>query len=97
MDESSVRKLIWDRKAVVDAKIAEEGFLDLPPTEQDAQVLSLQLGIGLDVARRCVAGAAAEPEFAEVRAKAAEAFRYGKRKALRALRTAIANYPKLRE
>lgn len=97
MEETSVRKLIWDRKAAVDAKIAEEGFLDLAPEEQDALVLSLQLGVEVAVTRRCVAGTASEAEFAEVRAKAAEAFQYGKRKALRALRTAIANYPKLRE
>ena len=97
MEETSVRKIIWDRKAAVDAKIAEEGFLDLPPEEQDALVMSLQLGVDLEVVRRCVADTATEAELAEVRAKAAEAFQYGKRKALRALRTAIANYPKLRD
>lgn len=97
MEETSVRKLIWDRKALVDAKIAEEGFLELPPEEQDALVLSLQLGVDLEVTRRCVADAASEEEIAAVRAKAAEAFQYGKRKALRSLRTAIANYPKLRD
>ena len=59
-------------------------------------MLSLQLGVDLAVTRRCVADTASEEDVALVRAKAAEAFQYGKRKALRALRTAIAAYPKLR-
>ncbi|MDO5317228.1 MAG: hypothetical protein Q4G65_01250 [bacterium] len=97
MDESEIRRMIWARKEAVDAKIAEEGFGDLDPAEQDAWVIALQLGIDFDLAKRCVDGSAAEEESAAVRAKVAEAFQYGKRKALRSLRTAVADYPKLRE
>ena len=97
MDESEIRRMIWSRKEAVDAKIAEDGFLDLAPAEQDAWVIALQLGIDFELAKRCVDGSATEVEYAEVRAKVAEAFQYGKRKALRTLRTAVAEYPKLRE
>ena len=41
-------------------------------------------------------GSATMEESAMVRAKVAEAFQYGKRKALRSLRTAVAVYPSLR-
>ena len=54
MGESEIRRMIWTRKEAVDAKIAEEGFLDLEPAEQDAWVIALQLGIEFDLARRCV-------------------------------------------
>ena len=97
MEESEIRRLIWARKEAVDAKIAEDGFLSLEPQEQDAWVLALQLGITFDLAKRCVDDTATEEEVADVRAKVAEAFQYGKRKALRSLRTAVAEYPKLRE
>jgi len=97
MEESEIRRLIWERKEAVDAKIAEDGFLDLEPTEQDAWVIALQLGVEYDLAKRCVDGAATEEEYAVVRAKVAEAFQFGKRKALRPLRTAVAEYSKLRE
>lgn len=96
MGESEIRRMIWTRKEAVDAKIAEEGFLDLAPAEQDAWVIALQLGIEFDLARRCVDGSATMEESAMVRAKVAEAFQYGKRKALRSLRTAVAVYPSLR-
>lgn len=97
MEESEIRRLIWARKEAVDAKIAEDGFLDLEPEEQDAWVLALQLGVEFDLAKRCVDGSATEEEYAVVRAKVAEAFQYGKRKALRSLRTAVSEYPKLRD
>ena len=97
MDESEIRRMIWARKEAVDAKIAEEGFLDLGPAEQDAWVLALQLGIEFELAKRCVDDTATEEEIAGVRVRVAEAFQYGKRKALRTLRTAVAEYPKLRE
>ena len=97
MDESEIRRMIWARREAVDAKIAEDGFLDLATVEQDAWVIALQLGVNFDLAKRCVDGSATEEEYAEVRAKVAEAFQYGKRKALRTLRTAVAEYPKLRE
>ena len=97
MEESEIRRLIWARKEAVDAKIAEDGFLDLEPGEQDAWVLALQLGIDFDLAKRCVDGSATEEEYAAVRTKVAEAFQYGKRKALRTLRIAVAEYSKLRE
>lgn len=97
MNEGDIRKLIWERKEAVDAKIAEEGFLALTPEEQDAWVIALQLGLDYDVAKRCVDGAAEEAEIAAVRAGVAEAFQYGKRKALRSLRTAVAAHPQLRD
>lgn len=97
MEESEIRRLIWERKEAVDAKIAEDGFLDLEPKEQDAWVIALQLGIEFDLAKRCVDGTASEGEYTAVRAKVAEAFQFGKRKALRSLRTAVAEYSKLRE
>lgn len=97
MQENEIRKLIWERSAAVDEKIAEEGFLELPTVEQEAWVISLQVGVDFALVLRCLDGSASETEIADVRARVAEAFEFGKRKALRHLRAAIASYPSLRK
>lgn len=86
MEESAIRRLIWERKDAVDAKIADPAFLALPADEQDAVVISVQLDVPLEVARRCVGNVAADDEMATLRNRLVETFRYGKRKALRPLR-----------
>jgi len=44
-DESKIRKLIWERRDAVDAKVAESGFGELPSEDQDAWVVALQLDV----------------------------------------------------
>lgn len=102
-DENVIRKLIWTRSEAVDAKIAEVGFEALAESQQDAWVLSLQLDMPMETAAACVEACqragdsepADETVLADVRNKIAEAFKYGKRKALRTLKMAISRYPSL--
>ena len=96
MTENSIRKQIWDRKARVDAKIAEPGFLELSDDEQDAAVIALQLDVPEDVAARCVADEATADEMTLLRERLSETFRFGKRKALRDLKEAILHHPHLK-
>ncbi len=95
MDENEIRKVIWDRKAAVDALMADSEFYDLPGEEQDARVLGLHLGLPYETMRACVDGTAAESDVELARARIAEAFKYGKRKALRTLKIAISRYAQL--
>lgn len=90
IDENAIRKQIWERKAAVDAKMAESGFGALPLSERDAWVLSLMLDLPFDVSVRFVIGSPQAGERASVRAKADDLFKYGKRSALRALKDVLA-------
>jgi len=92
IDENSIRKAIWARKDAVDAKMAEIQSEDIPADERDAWIISLQLGVAFETAARCLAGTAKAEELAEVREKIAEIFKYGKRKALRALKEALGRH-----
>jgi len=94
-DESKIRKLIWERRDAVDAKVAESGFGELPSEDQDAWVVALQLDVPFDQALACVNGVASAAVLDDVRGRAAEAFKYGKRKALRALKEALVRHPEL--
>jgi len=95
MNESEIRKAIWTRKDAVDAKMSEPGFVELPAEEQDAWVLSLQLDVPFEQAAACANGTASEAVAAEVRDKVAEAFKFGKRKALRPLKEVVSRCPAL--
>lgn len=101
-DESAMRKLVWTRKDAVDAKMAEDGFASLPEQERDAWILSLQLDVPLELATACVrscgegeVASADNGALAEIRNKIAEAFKYGKRKALQELKRVVGRYPAL--
>jgi len=100
-DENSMRKLIWERKAAVDAKMAEAGFEALPEVERDAWVLSLQLDVPFETAAMCMrtgeANSVDADVLAGVRAKVAEAFRFGKRKALQELKRVVGRCPALNQ
>ena len=95
MEEIAIRRLIWERRDAVDAKIADPAFLALPVDEQDAVVISAQLDVPLELVRRCVGNVAADDELATLRDRLVETFRYGKRKALRPLKVALAHHPHL--
>lgn len=95
MEEASIRKQIWERKDLVDAKVAEPEFLELPDDEQDAIVISLQLDMPLEAVKACVANTASEVLMTELKSRLAETFKYGKRKALRSLKEAISSHPHL--
>jgi len=95
MDDNKIRKLIWERKDAADAKMAEPGFDALPADERDAWILCLQLDVPFDQAAACVGGTADAGAMENVRARIAEAFQYGKRKALRALKEALGRHPSL--
>jgi len=101
-DEGAMRKLVWMRKDAVDAKMAEDGFASLPEQERDAWILSLQLDVPLEQVTACIrscgegeVASAAAGALAEVRDKIAEAFKYGKRKALQELKRVVGRYPAL--
>jgi len=93
--ESEIRKRIWIRKDAVDAKMSEPGFAALPDEERDAWVLCLQLDIPFETAQACANGSADEAVLGEVQGKIAEAFKYGKRKALRELRDVLSRHGNL--
>lgn len=94
-EENRIRKRIWERKDAVDAKVSEPGYAALPAEEQDAWVLGLYLDIPLDQAAACISGTADAAALEAVREKAAETFRYGKRKALRALKEVLSRHEAL--
>ena len=96
-DENKIRKVIWERKDAVDAKMAEPGFDALPGDEQDAWVLGLMLDLPVELAARCVRGEAEPGELAQLWERADEVFRYGKRSALRPLKVVLARYEMLKK
>lgn len=95
LSENEIRKVIWRRKELVDEKIATESFAKLPAAEQDAEVISIQLNIDLKSVNRCLAGTATSEEMALLKSRIADAFKYGKRAALRPLKTALSAHPYL--
>ena len=96
-DENKIRKVIWERKAAVDAKMAEPGFEALAGDEQDACVLGLMLGLPVEVAARCVRGEAETGEMAQMWEEIEEVFKYGKRSALRPLKVVLARHETLKK
>ena len=95
-EESKIRKVIWARKDVVDAKMAEPEFEALAGDEQDACVLGLMLGLPVEQASRCVRGEAEAGEMAQLWAAIEEVFKYGKRSALRPLKAVLARHETLK-
>ena len=96
-DENKIRKVIWERKDAVDAKMAEPGFEALPGDEQDAWVLSLMLDLPLELAARCVRGETKSGELPLLWEELDEVFKYGKRSALRQLKEALARHETLKK
>ncbi|MCQ2390210.1 MAG: hypothetical protein MJ240_02200 [Kiritimatiellae bacterium] len=96
-DENALRKRVWERRDAVDAKLAEEGFAALSPDERDAWVVSLQLEVPLEVALHGIAGSAQPDEKAQLHAALETTFKYGKRKALRALKDVLARHRELQK
>ena len=96
-DENKIRKVIWERKAAVDAKMAEPGFETLEGDEQDACVLGLMLGLPVELSARCVRGEAEAGELAQMWAAIEEAFKFGKRSALRPLKVVLARHETLKK
>ena len=94
-DESKIRKVIWERKDAVEAKMAEPGFEALPIEGRDAWVLGLMLDLPLEVAARCVRGEAAAGEMPLLWEKIDELFKYGKRSALRPLKEVLTRHETL--
>jgi len=91
-DENAIRKALWTRKDATDAKMSEPGFEALPADEQDAWVVCLMLDLPFEQAKAFVVGGASEEVGGTVRGKIAEAFKYGKRRALRELKAALARH-----
>ena len=96
-DENKIRKVIWERKAAVDAKMAEPGFETLEGDEQDAGVLGLMLGLPVELSARCVRGEAEASEMAQLWEAMEEAFKFGKRSALRPLKAVLARHETLKK
>jgi len=95
-DESSIRKLIWERKGAVDDKMSDPGFLELPVEEQDAWILALQLGLSHDAVADVLGGKSGGDVTVDLlRDRIAEAFRFGKRKALRELKNVLSRHAEL--
>ena len=95
LSENEIRKVIWRRKELVDEKIATESFAKLPAAEQDAKVIALQLDLDQESVNRCLAQTASPEELTTLRSRIAESFKYGKRAALRPLKTALSAHPYL--
>lgn len=81
---------------MVDAKVSEPEFLELPDEEQDAIVIALQLDMPLEAVKACVANTANEILMTEFKDRLAETFKFGKRKALRHLKEALSSHPHLK-
>ena len=96
-EENKIRKVIWERKDAVDAKMAEPGFEALAEDEQDACVLGLMLGLPVELAARCVRGEAEAGEMAQLWEAIEETFKYGKRSALRPLKVVLARHETLKK
>lgn len=95
LTENAARKWIWARKDIVDDMTSSESFKGLPPEEQDAIVISLQLDIPQESVKRCLANEGTEEEMATLRSRIAETFKYGKRSAIRPLKMALAAHAHL--
>ena len=95
LSEGEARKWVWRRKEIVDEVISSESFSKLPADEQDAKVISLQLDLDQASVNRCLAQTASPEELATLRSRIAESFKYGKRAALRPLKTALSAHPYL--
>ena len=95
LSEGEARKWVWRRKEIVDEVISSESFSKLPADEQDAKVISLQLDLDQASVNRCLAQTASPEELAMLRSQIAESFKYGKRAALRPLKTALSAHPYL--
>ena len=96
-DENKIRKVIWERKDAVEAKMAETGFEVLPGDEQDAWVLSIMLDLPLEFATRCVRGETKSGELSLLWKELDEMFKYGKRSALRTLKEVLARHETLKK
>ena len=96
-DENKIRKVIWERKDAVDAKMAEPGFEALAEDEQDACVLGQMLGLPVKLAARCVRGEAEAGELAQMWEEIEEVFKYGKRSSLRPLKVVLARHETLKK
>lgn len=96
MPENEIRKWIWARKEIVDEAASDESFAALPPEEQDAKVVSLQLDLPEDVVTRCLSEQGSEEELSVLKARIADTFKYGKRIATRSLKKALAGYAHLK-
>ena len=92
-EESTLRRAIWQRSDAVLAKMAEDGFAELPQNERDAWIVSIQLDVPYEQALACVDGTAAPEALDNLRARAGQTFAYGKRKALRDLKEVISRRP----
>ena len=98
VEENMIRKSIWTRAAALAEKVSGTAFADLPDAAQDAWVLSLMLDIPLETAEACVGGTASEADLEKtVRGRIAEAFKCGKRKALRPLKDVLGRYEHLQK
>ena len=95
LNEGEARKWVWRRKGIVDEAISSESFSKLSAEEQDAKVIALQLDLDQESVSRCLEQTASPEELAMLRARIAESFKYGKRAALRPLKTALSGHPYL--
>ena len=96
-DLNKIRKVIWERKGAVDAKMTESGFDALTADVQDAWVLSLMLDQPLELAARCVRGEVESCEMALLWEELDEVFKYGKRSALRSLKDVLSRHETLKK
>ena len=92
-EESTLRRAIWQRSDAVLAKMAEDGFAELPQNERDAWIVSIQLDVPYEHALACLDGTDAPEALDNLRARAGQTFAYGKRKALRDLKEVISRRP----
>ena len=95
MSENEIRKVIWRRKEIVDEVISRDSFSKLSAEEQDAKVIALLLDLDQESVNRCLAQTASPEELAMLRSRIADSFKYGKRAALRPLKTALSAHPYL--
>ena len=95
LSEGEARKWVWRRKEIVDEVISSDSFLKLSAEEQDAKVIALQLDLNQESVNRCLAQTASPEDLAMLRARIAKSFKYGKRAALRPLKTALSAHPYL--
>ena len=95
LNEGEARKWVWRRKEIVDEVISSDSFSKLSAEEQDAKVIALQLDLDQESVNRCLGQTATPEEMAMLRSRIAESFKYGKRAALRTLKTVLSAHPYL--
>ena len=95
LNVGEARKWVWRRKEIVDEVISSDAFTRLSVDEQDAKVIALQLDLDQEAVNRCLSQTATPEELAMLRARIAKSFKYGKRAALRPLKTALSAHPYL--